>query len=158
LPRLLTVYPQACVLFDNLLGQLRFNAPRWQDPVLFTAQQIAELKCQLQGREWGSVHDLLSGPARGLAARQSYPAARNGRPDQISGQFADQTQGQPPSRLLAHALDTAWLAAARPHGEWLDHLTEQVFPPGTAVRDIAWAFSPRYWHWLQAGWVQAAPL
>jgi len=23
----------------------------------------------------------------------------------------------------------------------------------TPVRDIAWAFSPRYWHWLQAGWV-----
>ena len=38
-------------------------------------------------------------------------------------------------------------------GEWLDHLTEQVFPAGTPVRDIAWAFSPRYWHWLQAGWV-----
>ena len=49
--------------------------------------------------------------------------------------------------------DTAWLAAARPHGQWLDHLTDAVFPPSTPLQNMAWAFKPRYWHWLQAGWV-----
>ncbi len=76
LPRLLTVHPQACVMFDNLLGQLRFHAPRWQDPLTFTAQQLADIHRLLRGREWGSVHDLLSGPALGLASGQEFPAAR----------------------------------------------------------------------------------
>jgi hypothetical protein len=141
LPRLLTVHPQACVLFDNLLGQLRFHAPRWQDPLTFTAQQLADVQRLLRGREWGSVHDLLSGPAQGLARGHAFPAAR------LPGMAS--TNGAAPSRQL----DTAWLAAAGVQGEWLDHLTEHVFPAGTPVRDIAWAFSPRYWHWLQAGWV-----
>ena len=141
LPRLLTVHPQACVLFDNLLGQLRFHAPRWQDPLTFTAQQLADVQRLLRGREWGSVHDLLSGPAQGLARGQAFPAAR------LPGMAS--TNGAAPSRQL----DTAWLAAAGVQGEWLDHLTEQVFPAGMPVRDIAWSFSPRYWHWLQAGWV-----
>ena len=141
LPRLLTVHPQACVLFDNLLGQLRFHAPRWQDPLTFTAQQLADVHRLLRGREWGSVHDLLSGPALGLASGQEFPAAR------LPG--AASTNGPAPARQL----DTAWLAAARVQGEWLDHLTEEVFPAGTPVRDIAWAFNSRYWHWLQAGWV-----
>ena len=144
LPRLLTVHPQACVLFDNLLGQLRFHAPRWQNPVSFTAQQLADIQRLLRGREWGSVHDLLSGPAQGLARGADFPAARLAT--------AASTSDTTPQREL----DTAWLAAARPRGDWLDHLTEPMFPAGTAVRDIAWAFSPRYWHWLQAGWVTPA--
>ena len=141
LPRLLTVHPQACVLFDNLLGQLRFHAPSWQDPLTFTAQQLADVQRLLRGREWGSVHDLLSGPAQGLARGQAFPAAR------LPGTASTNSPAQ------ARQLDTAWLSAAGVQGEWLDHLTEQVFPAGTLVRDIAWAFSPRYWHWLQAGWV-----
>jgi hypothetical protein len=141
LPRLLTMLPQACVLFDNILGQLRFHAPRWQDPLTFTAQQLADVQRLLRGREWGSVHDLLSGPAQGLAGGQEFPAARLAMPASTN------------SPAAARQLDTAWLAAAGLQGEWLDHLTEHVFPAGTPVHDIAWAFSPRYWHWLQAGWV-----
>jgi len=68
LPRLLQAYPQACVFFDNVLGQLRFHAPKGQDPQLFAAQHLTQIKRHLKGREWGSVHDLLSGPAQGLAA------------------------------------------------------------------------------------------
>ena len=143
LPRLLTVHPQACVFFDNVLGQLRFHAPKWQDPVTFTAQKLTDIRRSLRGREWGSLHDLLSGPAQGLAGGQGFPAARWSK---VS--TADATP--------AGQLDTAWLAAARPQGEWLDHLTEPVFPAPALVRDIAWAFSPRYWHWLQAGWVNPA--
>ena len=138
LPRLLTTQPRACVLLDNLLGQLRFHAPHWQDPVLYTRLQLADIQRLLQGREWGSVHDVLSGPAAGLAPEQNFPAVRS-------------------SVVLPTAepqVDVAWLAAAQPRGEWLDHLTDQVFPTGTPVQNIAWAFSPDYWHWLQAAWVQ----
>jgi len=141
LPRLLTVQPHACVFFDNLLGQLRFHAPPWRDPLVFAVQQMADIQRLLKGREWGSVHDLLSGPARGLASGQNFPAARLAMTGSRSGPAVDRQ------------FDTDWLAAAGPKGEWLDHLTERVFPAQTAVRDIAWAFSPRYWHWLQAGWV-----
>ncbi len=138
LPRHLSSHPRACVLFDNLLGQLRFHAPAWQDPTVFVAHQLASIQRQLQHREWGSVHDLLSGPAHGLAAGQAFPTAR---PSMASP-------------LTARQADFAWLACVRPESHWLDHLTDQVFPAGTAVHDMAWAFSPGYWHWLQAGWRQ----
>jgi hypothetical protein len=142
LPRLLTAHPLACVLLDNLLGQLRFHAPAWQDPVVFTGQQLTEIKRLLHGREWGSVHDLLSGPAEGLPTAQDFPVARSA----VATLRNDRQT------------DVAWLSAASPKGEWLDHLTDQVLPIGTTVQDIGWAFSPDYWHWLQAGWVQPVPV
>jgi hypothetical protein len=138
LPRLLTAHPRACVLLDNLLGQLRFHAQPWQNPLVFTSLQLAEIKRLLHGREWGSVHDLLSGPATGLSPEQDFPATRC----VVLTEAAE------------HQVDLAWLGAAKPQGEWLDHLTDQVFPAGTRVDNIAWAFSENYWHWLQAGWVQ----
>jgi len=141
LPRLLQAYPQACVFFDNVLGQLRFHAPKGQDPQLFAAQHLTQIKRHLKGREWGSVHDLLSGPAQGLAAGQDFPHACE----------AMTSESRPPAADTQP--DTAWLAAARPHGQWLDHLTDAVFPPSTPLQNMAWAFKPRYWHWLQAGWV-----
>jgi hypothetical protein len=36
----------------------------------------------------------------------------------------------------------------------LDHLTGKVFSKEIAVHNMAWAFKPDYWHWLQAGWVK----
>ncbi len=140
LPRLLSAHPKACVLLDNLLGQLRFHAPAWQDPAVYTAYQLAEIKRMLHGREWGSVHDLLSGPAAGLSADVGFPVAQSS----VSSPTAE------------HPVDVAWLAAAQPRGEWLDHLTGQVFPATTPVQGIAWAFRAKYWHWLQAGWVHAS--
>lgn len=142
LPRLLTVHPQACVLFDNLLGQLRFHAPAWQDTVTSTTQRLQDIQRLLKGREWGSLHDLLSGPADGLQAGQGTVPVRC-------------RVLQPPEK---GPVDTAWLSQLKPHGEWLDHLTEQVFAPGTEVHEMAWPFSPRYWHWLQAGWVRPSPV
>ena len=50
--------------------------------------------------------------------------------------------------------ERSWCAQLGVQGAWLDHLTAGVFPPGTAVRHMAWPFSPRYTHWVQAGWVQ----
>lgn len=137
LPRLLTAHPRACVLLDNLLGQLRFHTPVWQNPLAYTSLQLADIKRLLQGREWGSVHDVWSGPATGLAPGQDFPAARH----------------SVVMHVAERQVDVAWLAAAHPRGEWLDHLTDQVFPAGTPIQDIAWAFRADYWHWLQAGWV-----
>jgi hypothetical protein len=128
------------VFFDNVLGQLRFHAPKEQDAQEFAAQQLTQIKRLLQGREWGSVHDLLSGSAKGLAPGQDFPLACE----------AMTSESRPPEP--GRQPDTAWLAAARPHGQWLDHLTDDVFPPFTPVQNLAWAFKPRYWHWLQAGW------
>ena len=140
LPRLLTAHPRACVLLDNLLGQLRFHAPPWQDPMVYASLQLSEIKRLLHGREWGSVHDFLSGPAEGLPAAQNFPQARSS----FATPFAERQA------------DVAWLATAKPQGDWLDHLTDQVFPAGTKVQNMAWAFKPDYWHWLQAGWIAAA--
>jgi hypothetical protein len=48
------------------------------------------------------------------------------------------------------------LASVGAEGEWLDHLTAEVLPPQTHGQMIPWAFKPRHWHWLQAGWVKSA--
>ena len=39
-------------------------------------------------------------------------------------------------------------------GAWLDHLTSDLFPPGTQVSHIAWPHLDDYCHWLQAGWME----
>ena len=44
-------------------------------------------------------------------------------------------------------------------GLWLQPITmergwtRETFAFALAVQNLAWAFKPRYWHWLQAGWV-----
>lgn len=142
LPELLRSHPHAVVLLDNVLGQLRFLQPS----VSAANAQIAQITHSLRRRRWGSLHDAYSGrtqrPARGLGLPEMQcsvqPIARgsgvaNRRPVDL-GKFS-------------HGL--------RAQGEWLDHLTEQVFPAQTLVHHIAWPYSASYLHWLQAGWVVA---
>ncbi len=140
LPQLLAQHPEALVLCDNLLGQLRFHQRVTGDSgVAAVEQQIKDVQRALQGRAWGSVHDVLSGPGQALA---QVPAMRARRLKAADAPAQD-----------------AWLQALRPQGDWLDHLTGQVFAPGTLVHDLAWPFESGqsgqsgYWHWLQAGWV-----
>lgn len=134
LSALLQAHPQALVLCDNVLGQLRFhqsvNGPAG---VAQVEQQLKSVVHALQGRHWGSLHDVLSGPGRGTSEVPLMRARRL-------------RAGDAPER-------DAWLQALQPQGDWLDHLTGQVFAPGTLVHDMAWPFEPGYWHWLQAGWV-----
>ena len=134
LPQLLSAHPKACVFFDNVLGQLRFQRPAsaWAQVEI----DIEKIQKQLQGREWGSIHDRMSGPTMAI----------------ISDTEALPVRG-------IHQNDQQWLTQLNAQSPWLDHLTQNVFPAktsgqGMAVQNFAWNFSPSYRHWLQAGWVR----
>ena len=135
LPDILKAHPQACLWFDNVLGQHRF---RVRDAAR-VERELAQLKTTLTGRHWGSVHDLYSGPTQG----QAQPEAVMPRFKVIGSPGADISQ--------------ALLSSVGAKGEWRDHLTQDVFPTGTATHLIPWAFRPDDWHWLQAGWVTGGP-
>jgi hypothetical protein len=136
LPALLNAHPKACVFFDNVLGQVRFQRPAtaWQQ----VEKDIDLIRKQLSGREWGSVHDRMSGPTVDLIqSHEALPLRKSEWNDQ------------------------QWLTQLNAQSPWLDHLTHGVFAAGNGsqikgvqVQDFAWNFSPRYRHWLQAGWVR----
>ena len=145
LPGLLAQHPQACVWFDNLLGQLRY---RLGDTEAAQAR-LRQLHHDLRAHPWGSVHDAYSGRVRP-------------NPPPISAEltlaFVRTTAGVlHAKRPLAQG---EWaqhlLARIGAEGEWLDHLTADVLPVHTPGQMIPWAFKPHHWHWLQAGWVTNA--
>lgn len=140
LDQLLAQAPEATIFFDNVLGQHLY---RVRDIEVAEAE-LNRVADRLQGRDWGSVHDLFSGPvdvARVPAAPVTqYQACRDAQ-----GLVVDGLRDTPMHRRL--------LAQVGGHGEWMDHLTAGVFPVGTASELIAWPFLPDYAHWLQAGWV-----
>ena len=134
LPALLNAHPKACVFFDNVLGQLRFQRPSaaWQQ----VEADIQSIQKQLKGREWGSVHDRMSGPTFEKIVETDALPVRNSQQN-----------------------DQQWLTQLNAESPWLDHLTHDVFPLETTgqeinIQNFAWNFSPRYRHWLQAGWVR----
>ena len=57
LPALLKDHPDACLWFDNVLGQVGF---RLGDEDM-AERQLGQLKTLLKGRAWGSLHDMYSG-------------------------------------------------------------------------------------------------
>lgn len=128
---LLAQQPQACVLFDNLLGQ---DSIHTRD-VKQTERRLRGLGQRLQGRLWGSVHDRISGP--GMADWADAPCW-------AKEWFAPATQPLPQQELFK---------AVQAHGEWLDHLTADVLSSELDTWLIPWPIVPGRWHWLQAGWV-----
>ena len=141
LESLLAAYPQATVFFDNVLGQHLYRTRELER----AESDLNQLRARMAGREWGSVHDLFSGPAepgRLPAAPQTSYEAMNSE----DGPVVDGLSGTPLHKRL--------LAQVGGSGEWMDHLTSGVFPSGTATRLIAWPFLPHYAHWLQAGWMR----
>jgi len=108
---------------------LRFQnqATDWQQ----VEKRLKQFKVQLQGREWGSVHDRMSGNTTQTLQHNSDVPVRQ-----------------------ADWHDQHWLTQLNAQSPWLDHLTQDIFPAGTAVQDLAWNFSSHYRHWLQAGWVR----
>ena len=134
LPALLSAHPKACVFFDNVLGQLRFQRPSsaWQQ----VEGDILKIQTQLKGREWGSVHDRMSGPTIETISNTETLPVRNIQQN-----------------------DQQWLTQLNAQSPWLDHLTHDVFPADTSgqavhIQNFAWNFSSGYRHWLQAGWVR----
>jgi hypothetical protein len=138
LETILTDHPQACVWFDNMLGQHRY---RVRDEVR-TERELQALAQRLAGRQWGSLHDLYSG-----ASAYTLDAAR----------FAALAQHP----VAADKVDAAYmqtvLQQSKAQGVWNDHCTSGIFPPATPTWLMPWEFRPGYWHWLQAGWVTPPP-
>jgi hypothetical protein len=128
-------HPQACVWFDNVLGQHRY---RVRDEVR-AEQDLAALKDTLQGRHWGSVHDLYSGPTQ------------DNRP--WMSRIASLTRAGVDNSHIDSQHTQALLREVGAQEVWVDHLTAQVFPSGTPTTLMPWAFKDQYCHWLQAGWV-----
>jgi hypothetical protein len=133
LPELLAKHPQASIWFDNMLGQHRY---RIRDEVQ-VEKDLRALKTTLTGRDWGSLHDLLSGPT--LATR-----AQNLRLQDIRHNVYP--------RDMDAAFNQSLVQSLQAQGIWFDHLTSHVFADDAPTTLIPWEFKPHYWHWLQAGW------
>ena len=136
LDAVLRAHPKAAVLFDNVLGQLRFQQPS----IDLASAQIDKISRSMRAREWGSVHDAYSGPvypaSLAAGAPRGHPSVRVAHPSPAQNPEIAQFSAQFNAR-----------------GEWLDHLTANLFPRGTPVHHIAWPYAPNYSHWLQAGWI-----
>lgn len=142
LERLLEASPEASIFFDNVLGQHLYRVRDME----VAESELRQIAARLRGRDWGSVHDLYSGPVDPVRAAPSPVSLYHARND-AQGLVVDGLRDTSMHRLLLGQLGG--------HGEWMDHVTSGVFPPGTSSQLIAWPFVPGYAHWLQAGWVAA---
>jgi hypothetical protein len=132
LPQVLDQHPKAAVFFDNVLGQLRFTCSSLEE----AEKKLKQVKTDLWGRSWGSLHDRMSGAmAQSSYKEMSLPQLH------AKGSFKKESEVQ------------AWLTQINALSPWLDHLTQDVFPDDSEVENFAWAFKQNYWHWLQMGWV-----
>ena len=144
LDAVLRANPKAAVLFDNILGQLRFQQPSLDH----ATAQIEKIKRSMCAREWGSVHDAYSGPVYPTESASKAPYCHQ------SVQAAHLSPSPTDHSAVPLAPEfTKFSAQFNAQGEWLDHLTSNVFPGGTPVHHIVWTYAPRYSHWLQAGWI-----
>ena len=143
LDRLLKEAPEATIFFDNVLGQHLY---RVRDMARAEAE-LHQIAARLKGRDWGSVHDLYSGPVDSLRA-VAQPVSLYHALNDAQGLVVNGLRDTPMHRLL--------LSQVGGHDEWMDHLTSGLFPPGTASQLIVWPFLSDYAHWLQAGWVAGA--
>ena len=140
LDRLLLESPEATIFFDNVLGQHLY---RVRDMAV-AESELSQIAGRLAGRDWGSIHDLYSGPVDATLA----PA----QPVSLYHATTD-AQGLLIDGLRDVAMQNRLVAQLGGRGEWMDHVTSGVFPAGTASQLMAWSFRPDYAHWLQAGWV-----
>ena len=130
LPDLLNAQPQAAILFNNLLGQLRLVSADLDA----TEQGLAQIQSQLTGRHWASFHDRLSGDW--THAQQSGTTIH--------------TAGTLSNDELAKSFGRG--------GEWLDHLTSQVLPTDMPRVIYPWRITPDRLHVVEGGWVAPGPL
>ena len=148
LPAVLNNHPEACLWFDNVLGQVSF---RLGDEDV-AERQLSQLKHLLAKRSWGSLHDVYSGPIDSDMALPAYETVSWTRMDELPEESAKVRIQQDvlPHEEAAQQL----LGRLNAKGVWHDHATRTVFGSGTATTMLPWAFKPHYWHWLQAAWVR----
>ncbi len=140
LDRLLRESPEATIFFDNVLGQHLYRV----GDMARAESELQQIAARLKGRDWGSVHDLYSGPVDSNRA-VAQPVLRYDALSDAQGLSVNGLRDTPMHRLL--------LSQVGGSDEWMDHLTSGIFPIGTTSQLIAWPFRPDYAHWLQAGWV-----
>ena len=148
LPRLLQQHPDACLWFDNVLGQVGFLLGD-ED---MAERQLGQLKALLKGRAWGSLHDMYSGPIDAEMALPGYQTVQWTRLDELPEAQSRIAMDQE-TRSHAEAAQ-ALLTKVHAKGVWHDHSTQTVFAADTVTTLMPWAFKPHYWHWLQAAWVK----
>ena len=148
LPAILKQHPQACLWFDNVLGQVSF---RLGDEDI-AERQLQQLKNILAGRSWGSLHDVYSGPIDADLPTPHFHTWSWTRLDDLPETAAKVRIDQ---HTCSHE-DAVQLLLSKMNaqGVWHDHVTRTVFAPGTVTTMMPWAFRPHYWHCLQAGWVK----
>lgn len=142
LQTVLRAHRRAAVLFDNVLGQVRFHHPSIEE----ASQRIETITKALRGRSWGSIHDAYSGKV--VPSPSPRPLPSRMKTLQTPHLVSD-------SARMASPDFAGFGKQLQPQGEWLDHLTANVFPEDTPIHHIAWPYSRAYCHWLQAGWVAA---
>jgi len=138
---LLKQHPNATIFFDNVLGQHLFRIRQ----IDRAEADLARIAKKLKGRDWGSVHDLFSGPTDPLK-RPNSPITQFAAVREANGWVADGLSGTP--------LHLKLLAQVGGVPDWVDHLTSELFPVGSQSQLIAWPFLPDYAHWLQAAWMK----
>ena len=141
LDAILLEHPRATIFFDNVLGQHVYRVLEF-DRAEYELNRIAE---RLSGRDWGSVHDLFSGPVDST----TLPAKPEFWFDSVQSEHGPSVEG-----VSGLALHSRLAVQVGGKGEWMDHATSGIFSLGTTTRLIAWPFLPGYAHWLQAGWVR----
>ena len=176
LPQLLKEHPNALIFFDNVLGQQCF---RLKDEEL-VERLLGQLKRTLQGRTWGSIHDVYSGPIDVASTPGKAPLIRPEHILSFDCQFGEMISKDAPIEHKAKAARSArapefeaqpkhmvldgtktsfedgaqtLLQSVNASGEWQDHLSVEVFAPDTPSVMIPWFFKPNYCHWLQAAMV-----
>lgn len=141
LEAILAEHPTATIFFDNVLGQHVYRVSEFER----AENELNHIAQRLAGRDWGSVHDLFSGPVdpRKLPTKPALSF------DSVQSKHGPSVDG-----VAGTTLHTRLAAQVGGYGEWMDHATSGIFSTSTPTRLIAWPFLPNYAHWLQAGWVR----
>lgn len=140
LDEVLAENPRAAVLFDNVLGQLRFL----HASIDTTAACLDRVKRSVRRREWGSLHDAYSGSVRRSGGRLDTPSMHQSL--QAKGERS--AAQNPLGRLWPDLADNL-----RPKANGWTTSLRKFFPPaqpctilpGITTGDTATGYRPAGW-------------
>jgi hypothetical protein len=151
LPILIKESPNSFIWFDNVLGQQCFKL-KDEEMVL---RQLRHIKLILKDRNWGSIHDWLSGPIESALSTkgkdEEFPM------NILSFPLHDEKHDWENQKLILNGKQKEFnegtqflLNQVSAKGEWQDHLSSEVFPSAQSCQLIHWFFKPKYCHFLIA--------